>query len=63
MALLNRGRNSPMGWDTLLILSMEGTPALFSPQTILEQPGKGDSRGHPVLIQMLQGAAAAFTKQ
>lgn len=38
----------------LLILSMEGTPALFSPHAILEQPGKGDFQAHPVLIPMLQ---------
>lgn len=61
MALINRGRNSTMGWDILLILCMQGTPALFSPHAILEQPGKGDFWSHPVLIQMLP--EAAFTKQ
>lgn len=52
-----------MGWDMLLICSMKGTPALFSPHAILEQPRKRDFWSHPVLIQMLQEAAAAFTKQ
>lgn len=63
MALFNRGRNSTKGWDMLLIFCMQGAPALFSPHPILEQPGKGDFWSHPVRIQMLQEAAAPFSKQ
>lgn len=40
MALFNRGKNITMGWEMLLILCMQGTPALFSPHVILEQLGE-----------------------
>lgn len=57
MALFNRGKNITMGWEMLLILCMQGTPALFSPHVILEQLGETSGA-----IQTLQEAAAAFSK-